>query len=137
MEVKLKQYKEALAGFSFLVKFDLKSLDNKWDKRLIDGIENGMIKKFEVTIELCWKLIKRFLMQEDGIDAKTPKQSVKEFYISGYMDEEGYLKLIDMIDDRNKLSHLYDETAFRKILTKFPGYLESLERVSDIISERM
>jgi nucleotidyltransferase substrate binding protein (TIGR01987 family) len=135
MEVKLKEYKEALENFSYLVSLDLKSLN--LDERLIDAVENGMIQKFEYSIEICWKLIKKFLKQEDGIDAKTPKQSVKEFYLAGYIDEDNYLKLVDMIDDRNKLSHMYDEKEFRKILKKFPKYLKVFEKVEEVISSRL
>lgn len=134
MEIKLNEFKNAIEGFSYLVGVDLKSMENVLDKRLIDGIENGMIQKFEYSIELCWKLIKRFLKQEDGIDAKTPKQSVKEFYLAGYIDEDNYLKLIDMIDDRNSLSHIYNEDEFRKIIKRFPKYVKVFEKIEQVIS---
>jgi nucleotidyltransferase substrate binding protein (TIGR01987 family) len=134
MEIKLNEFKKAIEGFSYLVGVDLKSMENVLDKRLIDGIENGMIQKFEYSIELCWKLIKRFLKQEDGIDAKTPKQSVKEFYLAGYIDEDNYLKLIDMIDDRNSLSNIYDEDEFRKIIKKFSKYVKVFEKIEQVIN---
>lgn len=133
--MKLKEFKEALENFSYLVNLDLKSLN--LDERLIDAIENGMIQKFEYSIEICWKLIKKFLKQEDGIDAKTPKQSIKEFYLAGYIEEDKYLKLVDMIDDRNKLSHMYDEEEFKKILKKFPKYLNVFEKVEEVINSRL
>lgn len=133
MELKLKEFKNAVDGFAYLVNVDMKSLENILDKRLIDGIENGMIQKFEYSIELCWKLIKKFLKQEDGIDTKTPKQSVKEFYLAGYIDEDNYLKLIDMIDDRNNMSHIYNEDEFKKIIKKFPGYAKVFENVRHVI----
>lgn len=135
MVTKLKDFKTAVEAFSYLVNYDLKSLD--LDQRLIDGIENGMVQKFEVTIEICWKLIKKFLYQEDGVDAKTPKQSIKEFYLAGYVDEENYLTLIDMIDDRNRLSHIYDENEFQKILKKFPAYVKVFEKVETIIDNKV
>ncbi len=134
MELKLNEFKKAIEGFSYLVGVDLKSMENVLDKRLINGIENGMIQKFEYSIELCWKLIKQFLKQEDGIDAKTPKQSVKEFYLAGYIDEDNYLKLIDMIDDRNNLSHIYDEDEFRKIIKKFSLYVKVFEKIEQVIN---
>jgi len=133
VELKLKEFKNAVDGFAYLVNVDMKSLENILDKRLIDGIENGMIQKFEYSIELCWKLIKKFLKQEDGIDTKTPKQSVKEFYLAGYIDEDNYLKLIDMIDDRNNMSHIYNEDEFKKIIKKFPGYAKVFENVRHVI----
>lgn len=136
MDVKLGEFKKAVEGFSYLVGVDLKNLANVLDPRLIDGLENGMIQKFEYSIELCWKLIKKFLKQEDGIDAKTPKQSMKEFYLAGYIDEDQYETLVDMIDDRNRLSHIYDEDEFRKIIKKFPNYLQVFHKVEEVISSR-
>lgn len=133
MEMKLKEFKKAIEGFSYLVSVDLKSLKNILDERLIDGIENGMIQKFEYSVEICWKLIKKFLKQTDGIDSNTPKQSVKEFYMAGYIEEDNYLKLIDMIDNRNILSHTYDEEEYRKILNKFPGFARVFKQIETVI----
>ena len=99
---------------------------------VIDGEYYGQMKIRKVD-----KLIKKFLKQEDGIDAKTPKQSIKEFYLAGYIEEDKYLKLVDMIDDRNKLSHMYDEEEFKKILKKFSKYLKVFEKVEEVISSRL
>lgn len=134
MEVKLKEFKKAVDGFSYLVNFDIKSLE--LDERLVDAIENGIIQKFEYSIEICWKLVKKFLKKEDGVDAKTPKQAAKEFYLAGYITEDNYLKLIDMIDDRNSLSHIYDEDEFRKALKKFPGYVRILKQIEKVIESK-
>ena len=122
MEIKLKEFKKSVDIFSYLVNVDLKSLENVLDERLIHGIQNGKVQKFEYSMELCWKLIKKFLKRVDGIDAKTPKQAVKEFYLDGHVDENNYLTLIDMIDNRNLLSHTNDEEEFQIILNKFPKY---------------
>jgi len=47
-----------------------------------------------------------------------------------------YLVLVDMINDRNKLSHIYDGAEFRKILRGFPEYLKVFEKVERVISEK-
>lgn len=137
MELKLKEFKKSLEGFSYLVKLDLKEFENTLDKRIIDGIENGMIQKFKYTIELCWKMIKKFLIIEAGIDSKTPKQSIKDFFLAGFITENRYLTLIEMINDRNKLSHIYDEKEFKAILRKFPEYTEVFEEIDHIISKKI
>ncbi|HLP48453.1 MAG TPA: HI0074 family nucleotidyltransferase substrate-binding subunit [Candidatus Kapabacteria bacterium] len=137
MEIIIKEFKNAVQGFAYLVNLDWKSLQGTMDNRMVDGLENGMVQKFEYTIELCWKLIKKFLLKEDGIDAKTPKHSVKEFYNIGYIDEEAYLNLIEMINDRNKLSHIYDGTEFRKILNRFPCYLKIFEKVAVVVERSL
>lgn len=124
-------YKNAVENFSYLVHFDLEDLG--LEDRLIEGIECGTIRKFKFSTDYCWKLIKKFLKQEDGVDAKTPKQSVKEFYLAGYIGESDYLTLIEMIDDRNSLSYIYDEDEFRKVLKKFPGYAKVFKEIETVI----
>src|SRR3989338_8721422 len=89
---------------------------------ILDGIKNGQIQKFEYTAELSWKLIKKFLWQVDGIETKSPKSAIKAFYTSGHVDEAGYRQLIEMIDDRNFLSHIYDEGDFVRIHQKLSSY---------------
>ena len=134
MESGLNAFNKSIDNFNYLANVDLKSLG--LDKRLLDGIECGTIRRFKLLVDYCWKLIKKFLSREDGVDAKTPKQSVKEFYLAGYVSEANYLKLIDMIDDRNSLSHIYDEDEFRKVLKKFPGYVKVLKEIETVIESK-
>ena len=74
-----------------------------------------MAQKFEYTLELIWKAIKQFLKRQEGIDAVSPKKVIKEFYLGGYIDESDYLQFMQAIDDRNRLSHVYQQTEFDKI----------------------
>jgi nucleotidyltransferase substrate binding protein (TIGR01987 family) len=64
----------------------------------------GTIQRFETTIELFWKTLQRALRYE-GLDPKTPRESVKEAFQLGWLeDEEAWL---DMLDARNRTSHQY------------------------------
>ena len=129
MELKLKELKKAVLGFEYLVKADLESLVKVIGAQLVDGIENGKVQKFEYSMELTWKVIKKFLKEKEGVDAKTPKQAIKEFYLAGHMTEDNYILLMNMMDDRNKLSHIYEEEDFQIIIQKFTEYLEVFHKV--------
>lgn len=50
-------------------------------------IVDGMIQRFEFTIEIYWKTIKRLLLRE-GIEAKTPRKTLKEAYQVGWLQNE-------------------------------------------------
>lgn len=89
------------------------------DERLVEGIESGKAQKFEILIELCWKTFKHFLKTIEGIDAKTPTQSVKEFYLAKYLKEDEYLQLLKAIDDRDELSHVHKEEVFKEIVGRY------------------
>ncbi|NOR69313.1 MAG: hypothetical protein GQ532_06385 [Methylomarinum sp.] len=105
MELKLQAYKQALDGFNYLANVDYISLQKILDPRVIDGLENGLIRKFEIITELSWKLAKAFLFQMEAVDSKTPKQNIKSFFAAGHLVEEDYLLWMQALDDRNSLSH--------------------------------
>ncbi|AJD92335.1 hypothetical protein JMA_30180 [Jeotgalibacillus malaysiensis] len=76
-------------------------------------IVDGTIQRFEFTIELYWKTLKRCL-QSEGIEAKTPRETLKEAYKAEWLnDEQAWLQ---MLKDRNETSHTYNEELAREIL---------------------
>lgn len=111
------------------------SLAKQLDPRLIDGLKNGIAQKFEYTLELCWKCIKDFLRKQEGIDEATPKKVVKAFYLAGYAKEDMYLALLQAIDDRNQLSHVYDESTFSAILGRIPEHTRYIHEVIALLAD--
>lgn len=134
LKAKLKNYKKALKSFEDLLQTNLVKL--KLEEKLIDGIKNGQVQKFEYCSELTWKLIRQFLLVIDGVETASPKGSIKEFFAKGYGNEPSYKKLLQMIDDRNELSHVYSEEDFEKIYKKLPTYLKAMKKVLSIIETK-
>lgn len=97
----------------------------------LDTIKNGQIQKFEYCIELCWKTIKVFLNTVHGVDAVSPKSTIKEFYRVALVNEQEYELLNEMLDDRNRLSHIYNELFFEDIYLKLNDYLVVMKKVSE------
>ncbi len=135
MDVRLESFAEALESFDYLVHVDTQALAATLDPRLIDGLENGKAQKFEYTLELAWKAIKAFLQRAEGLDEASPKKVVKAFYLAGYVAEDDYLALIQAIDDRNKLSHIYEKREFDQIIARLPAYAGLLKRVLDTMKK--
>lgn len=73
----------------------------------------GAIQRFEYTFELAWKVLKDFLEAEGAtIIPLTPRQVIKDAFAAGIIsDGQAW---IDMLDQRNLLSHNYDEQVFGK-----------------------
>jgi nucleotidyltransferase substrate binding protein (TIGR01987 family) len=67
-------------------------------------VVEGTIQRFEYVIELMWKTLKRAL-EFEGIHPKTPRESVKEAFKIGWLDDED--EWHDMLDSRNTTSHNY------------------------------
>ena len=67
-------------------------------------VVEGTIQRFEVTIELVWKTLKRAL-EFEGIYPKTPRESLRQAFKTGWLQEE--TQWLDMLDRRNTTSHVY------------------------------
>lgn len=130
MDMMIKHLDQALESFTRLVQADIEKLTQVLDEVLIDGLQNGKAQKFEYTLELCWKTIKVFLLQCEGVDEASPKKIVKALYLSGYLVEDDYAALMQAIDDRNKLSHIYDQAEFDLIVARLPAYADLMQRVA-------
>ena len=64
--------------------------------------KEGIIQRFEVLIELCWKVIKDFL-ESEGF---TPKECVRQAYAYGLINNPE--EWIEALERRNITSHTYD-----------------------------
>lgn len=122
---RLSEFSKSLSSLAEALKLDL----SKFNEIELDLIKNGQIQKFEYSIELCWKIIKTFLSEQHGIETVSPKSAIKEFFGVNLVDEEEYELLIQMIDDRNRLSHIYNELFFNEIYSRLVNYLNLMEKV--------
>ena len=87
---------------------------------------DGVIQRFEFTFELYWKTLKRILLFE-GIECNSPRSCIKEAFRSGIL-VEGEL-FVDMLEDRNRLSHLYNDRKSREVFERIKfNYVNSLRK---------
>ena len=79
-------------------------------EKAIDELEkDGVIQRFEFTFELFWKTIK-IILENEGFRCAGPRSCMKEGARRGVLSDGE--TLLDMLEDRNKSSHIYDkETA--------------------------
>jgi nucleotidyltransferase substrate binding protein (TIGR01987 family) len=86
-------------------------LKEAMDQKELNELErNGLIQRFEFTLDLSWKVIKDYL-EEKGFSFKpSPKDTLRLAQESGYIDYAQ--ELIDGLEIRNNLSHDYDGVKF-------------------------
>ncbi len=78
-------------------------------------VVDATIQRFEFSFELSWKLM-RAVLNYNGIEAESPRVVVKEaFKLKIIQNGEDW---IDMLEDRNKTSHIYDEKEALRIYKK-------------------
>jgi len=116
--------------------YSLKKLKDA-HKRLEEGIKqtkdeldkDGVIQRFEFTFELLWKALKIYL-EHQGIIVKTPRDSfVEAFRINLFDDEKIFL---DMLEDRNNASHIYNKVTSEKIFNRIKkNYSSEIAKIID------
>jgi nucleotidyltransferase substrate binding protein (TIGR01987 family) len=98
--------------------------------------KEGVVQRFEYTLELAWKTLKDYL-EESGIvlNAITPRQVIKDAYAARILDDGQ--TWIDMIDHRNLLSHTYDPVNFEEAVEAIHDrYLTALSQVRDLLATK-
>jgi nucleotidyltransferase substrate binding protein (TIGR01987 family) len=97
-------------------------------------VAEGTIQRFEFTVELFWKTLKRALEYEGKI-TKTPRETLKETYAVGWVSEETIW--LEMLDSRNDTSHLYlDPALVDAMYEKVKGYYPEMRRLFVFIKAR-
>ena len=92
-----------------------------------DLFVNGQIQKFEYNIELLWKTLKLYFVEGRGITMLYPKEIIKQFFQEELITEEVYILLIDALNSRNLLSHVYNEEIYKEIGPKLKDYARAIE----------
>jgi nucleotidyltransferase substrate binding protein (TIGR01987 family) len=71
---------------------------------------NGLVQRFEFTLEMSWKTLKDYLEDKQFNFKASPKDTIRLAQSAGYIDYAQ--ELIDGLELRNKLSHDYSGEKF-------------------------
>lgn len=93
-----------------------------------------VVKRFEFTYEMAWKALKRYLSFL-GIEANNPRSVFKEAYAQSIITDENIW--LDMIEQRNLSSHIYDEFEIKEILDKKEDYKTAFEKLKYYIANNL
>ena len=92
------------------------------------GNIDASIQRFEFTIELFWKLLKRIL-ESRGLEVPYPKNVLQAAYAGGLIDNEEIW--LQMLIDRNQTLNTYNEVLaneiYERIKVYMPAFRKSLE----------
>lgn len=96
---------------------------------LSDLEKEGMIQRFEYTFELAWKTLKDYLVYSGvPLDPETPRNIIRQAFAAGIL-EDGHLWL-EMLDQRNLMSHTYNEENFSTVISSIETYVGAIEQLN-------
>lgn len=76
--------------------------------------KQGVIKAFEFTYELAWKLLRDYLLWQGSATIAGSRDAIRESFKLSLISD-GHLWMA-MLKDRNNTVHIYDEAAVNIIL---------------------
>lgn len=92
-----------------------------------------VVKRFEFTYEMSWKALKRYL-DYMGMDCAGPRNCFKEAFAQKVIGSQDIW--MDMIEQRNLSSHIYDEDEIKEILGKIADYKNAFQDLLASLEER-
>lgn len=104
-------------------------------KKLGSILNDAIIKRFEFTFELMWKVLKEYLEDNGFTDfMPSPKSVLKYAFKNGIInDEQGYNL---MLQDRNSTTHIYDEKMASQIVKNIKGkYVALIQSLIDYLDK--
>ena len=98
--------------------------------------KEGAIQRFEYTFELAWKTLKDYLVYSGVVfDQITPRSVIKQAFAAKII-QDGQT-WIEMLDQRNLMSHTYDDESFRIAFDSISrSYLAAIEQVFTWLKQR-
>ena len=138
MEARQPQWKGRLATFGNALKKLEVVIELSKQRVLNDFEKDSLVKRFEFTYEMAWKLMMSY-EKENGITQILGSKDVVRHAFSMSLIANGEAWM-DMIDARNKTSHLYDEEMANDVIddilyTYYPLLYELQEKMKQICTD--
>ena len=106
-------------------------------KALNELEQEGVIQRFEYTFELAWNTLKDYL-EYDGVvlTSATPRAVLRKAYQAKLISDGE--RWIDMLTDRNRMSHMYDSDTFEAIIKEIEErYVERFHELHSRLSREI
>ena len=138
MEERQPKWLERLGIFNNAIARLAEVIEIKKQRSLNQFECDSLIKRFEFSYEMAWKLLMSY-EKENGIAALLGSKDVIRQAFSMSLIDNGEAWL-EMIDDRNKTSHLYDEEMATEVMdaiihTYFPLFMELQNKMNEIANK--
>jgi len=102
-------------------------LEDPIDERKVSTYRNSIVMLFSITYDVFWKYVKDYLWLIHGIEENSPKKVFRECFKSKLISQATTELFLDMVDDRNRLIHTYDEALGIKISYSIPNYFKKMK----------
>ncbi len=130
-EYRFDNYKRAFG----LLRESIELLEEK--EKLSQLEEEGIIQRFEYTMELAWQVMADYLESQNVVfPSKTPRSVIRKAFEANIIsDGETWMNALDA---RNKMSHVYDFKVFASVILNIrKKYLKCMEDLYFFLIEQI
>jgi len=96
---------------------------------------DGTTQRFEFTFELCWKWMKKLLLEKEGVDAASPKQVLQKAFLLKWIELDNEKLWLAMLNDRNLTSHTYKKEIAKEIYNSIQLYYPEMRKIFNKLKE--
>ncbi|HLJ31175.1 MAG TPA: HI0074 family nucleotidyltransferase substrate-binding subunit [Candidatus Babeliales bacterium] len=121
LALSIARYKKALGDESI-------DLETKEERR------DSLIKRFELTYDLLWKYLREYLILTNGITADSPRKVFQECLSLSLTNREETKELIDLIEDRNLTTHVYDIDLANRVAADIQKHHDVIDAIIKKVS---
>jgi len=107
----LYRFRNYMRAFSLL----REAVETMEQRELSQLEKEGVIQRFEYTIELAWNVMKDYLESENVVfEQITPRAVIRKAFEANLVEDgETWMDALDM---RNRMSHTYDLATFERVI---------------------
>mgnify|MGYP001233739368 CR=1 FL=1 len=84
-----------------------------------DIVRDAAIQRFEFSFELFWKALKA-RADDEGLRVVSPREALRAAFQLSLLDDDE--QVFQMLEDRNRTSHLYNAVMAEEVFARLPGY---------------
>ncbi|HSQ97735.1 MAG TPA: HI0074 family nucleotidyltransferase substrate-binding subunit [Rickettsiales bacterium] len=124
---KFKNLTKAFEKFSEIVSAEVEDEIIKRD---------ACIQRFEFTIELFWKFLKLYMIENGEKEINFPREVLQKAYKYNLINNEEIW--LNMLTDKNRTSNIYDEEEIEKIYSNIRNnYYNEMKACYNLLKERV
>lgn len=110
---RFSNYKKALAKLSEGV--ELMSIDGSYATAVTEMMQEGLIQRFEYTLELAWNVMKDYERFQGITEIQGSRSALRQALAMGLITDREWM---NSVDDRNLSTHDYDQDTADEIRDK-------------------
>lgn len=95
---------------------------------------DSLIKRFELTYDLLWKYLREYIIIVNGVTADAPRKVFQQCLSLGLTSGLETEELIDLIEDRNLTTHVYDIDLANRVAVEIQKHHDVINAIIKKVS---